>query len=156
MNNLREAIRQGFLFLVNEYDFRLVETTEDTFFYKLVFKNKTTGVVVLYENRDQVIEVLLYRLRNGEIIKNITRALRSNEKMNAFNLNFIVQFKNPSDIPLPIHEYPDNSDMFKDGYSKYVNLYVRNLKKYADEILRGDFSSFIELEEQFRDMHSKR
>ncbi|MCP4142556.1 MAG: hypothetical protein GY755_20140 [Chloroflexi bacterium] len=155
MSDLHEDILEGFSRLAEQYGLDLIETTSDALFYELVFKNSTTGMIVMFEARDQFIFVSLYKLINGKIIGNTTRALQTNEKINGFNLNFIVHIENPSDKPLPMHKYPAERGLFKDGYAEYVGFFTKNLEKYADDILRGDFSRFPKIEKEFRALWEK-
>lgn len=150
---LRKIILDEFKFLIDDFGCELVEQTDDTLFYQLVYKNSTTGVVITYEAREQYINIELYRLINGQIVKNLMHALRSNEMINVFSLDYILKKKalGNKDQILPIHEYGEDAGFFSlGGFSEYVELFTTNLKKYASHILTGDFSDFKNLDAEFR------
>ena len=147
MSGLHDDIKNGFLGLAKKYDLQITQTVEDPHFDKFVFSNQTTGIVVYYESRDQFIEIMLYKLIDGEIVGNTPQALKTKEEINGFNLNFIVHLTAPEDIPPHLYEYRYSGE---DRYIQYAELSAQNLQKHTDDILSGDFSRFPELEKQFR------
>ena len=155
-SGLRKIIFDTFQFLITEFDYELIEQTSEVMFYKLVFKNSTTGVVVMYESREQYIDIDLYKLIDGQIVKNVTHALISKEKIKGFRLDSIMKARNIRKQILPIHKYGEDSEFHGDnGLSKWVALFAENLRSYAADILNGDFSSFEELDAQFRENYYK-
>lgn len=151
--NLRKIMLNKFQFLIDEYDCKLIEQVDDSLFYQLTYKNSTTGVIVTYDAREQYIDIDLYRLVNGQIIKNLMHALKGNETINGFSLDYIVKKKTLRDTTqiLSIHEYGKDADFTSpEGFSKYLDLFTTNLKKYAGHILKGDFTDFKHLDVEFR------
>lgn len=153
---VRKTIFEAFQFLTKEFDYKFEKQVSEPLIYEIVYKSSSTGVVVTYENKEQYIKIDLYKLIDGKIVKNLMHELRSGEPINGFSLEYIIKTKMPKDQILPVHEYGDDSEFYKgNGFSKYVDLFVVNLKKYATDILKGDFSSFENLDAQFRDDYYK-
>lgn len=148
-NKLVEKFKIGLYFLVDEFkfDFGIEEDTE--WGCRLVGKNKTTGIHVIYELREAFVNVVLFQLENNQIKDNINKAIRSNEKMLGFSLEHIISFKNPNESINLV--YPSKIDL---SLNTDLDTFLFDLKlkiiKYSSEILLGDFSLFDQLEVEVR------
>lgn len=152
----KKLMLEAFHYLIDEYGCVLTKQMIGSLTYKFTYQNTTTGVVITYDVQEQYIDADLYRLSNGKITPNLTRALFTGEKSNGFSLGYIVKTRNPHEMLLPLYTYEPNS-IFRSagGFSKYVETCANQLKQYGDQILRGDFSSFQELEKSFREDYAR-
>ena len=140
--------KEVFNFLIIDYNFSVQSSKKDNFGYKLIMVNSTTGVEVKYEFREADIHIVLYRLTSGRIVNNINEALITNEPMEGFGLGWIINFKNSDAQIKPAYEYSIASSYYdkSSGLKNYAKFVAGRLKEFADDILRGDFSIFSDLD----------
>jgi hypothetical protein len=136
----KDFINDKFSFLKYEYGFELISCVDDPSFYKLVFKNATTGVAITYEYRDANISIYLYRLINGQIVEDKT-PLSKDTQLNSIELSYIVQYRDVERITKPL--YDSAAISFEDMISSSVN----NLNNLAGDVLNGQFEVFSEINE---------
>lgn len=132
---IANKLRENFEFLKDEYGFKTVSDVIDKDFCTIKMQNDTTGVSLNYETREDDVIVYLYRLIEGKMIEDKI-PVSENIKLNSIELRFIIQFKKD-----------DNSiSTFQSQNSKSIDELIQNivsdLKKYADDILKGDFDVF--------------
>jgi hypothetical protein len=142
INNCKEI----FKFLINEYEFKLAGTHIENLYLEVVFKNKTTAIAIRLEERDGGITVELIKLINGDIPSG-SIFIFSDTKLNLFDLEILLAIRDASQKI----EHPNLDDLvFKPGWEKVMRRvlkqFARAVKQYADDVLRGDFSVFPELE----------
>ncbi len=114
LTDLGAMLLKTFQFLIDDFDCQLTNQVDEALNSQFEYKNSTTGIVISYEKREQYIRIDLYRLVDGQIVKNITRALKSNEPLNGFSLDYLMKIKDPTkrDIVLPIHKYGEDSEFY--------------------------------------------
>jgi hypothetical protein len=111
---------------------------------ELVYANRTTGVVVEWEPRDLYVFVMLCRLVGGQYRRNI-RNIGPDTELNCFELNDLVQVREPSDVirgPGWGLDWPSPPG----GLKGIIAGQARNLRRYSRPIIDGDFSVFPELD----------
>jgi len=144
---------EAFDFLFTEYSFKNISSKLESWGYKLIAANSTTGIEIKCEFREAFIVVVVYRLIDGKIINNIDRAVRSNEPMAGFGLEWIIKLKNPELQIKSAYDYEIN-------LNDYALMVAGRLKEYASDILNGDFSMFGTLDamvkESYKDYYKKR
>jgi hypothetical protein len=124
---------------LSTYGFELAGNTRDNYGSEVTYKNRTTGVKVSYEVRENEIFVYLIRLINGEIP----------EYLDApscwFYLDNLVKLRSPA-TNVPRKKGSDWLTL--DDIDRILSAYADLLRKYGEDVLRGDFSVFSELERQ--------
>lgn len=137
--NYKFLLSQKFAYLKTEYDFEPVSNIDDSEFYKVVLKNSTTGIAIIYEYRDANIFIYLYRLVDGQIVED-KLPLVENEPLNSIELSYIVQYKDAEKLTKPLY---DSSTM---NFEDLVADLSKNLRMFADDVLKGDFSIFSKVD----------
>ena len=125
----------AFDFLKNEFGFQILTSCKEDWGYHLIAKNSTTGVEVIYEFREALVQVIIYKLANGKIMKNMTRAIKSGEPISGFSLEWILALRNPEAQIKPAYKYGINSEFYEQniGLKNYIDLVVSRLKEYASD-----------------------
>ena len=118
------------------YGFELTSIEEDRYGTEITYKNETTGIRVSYEIRENDIFLYLIRLVKGEIPAYIDAPSRW------FYLDNLVKLRSPS-TTLPQKEPEDW--LTPDDIDEILTAYANALKEYGEDVLRGDFSVFVEL-----------
>lgn len=145
---LEQVFEKAFEFLKNEYDFNTLLSKREDWGYYFTAVNSTTGIEIKYEFKEAFIQIVIYRLIDGEIIKNITNAIKNNELITGFSLEWILALKNPEAQIKPAYEYGIESEFYEKeiGLKNYALIVAERLKEYASDILKGDFSVFSTLD----------
>ena len=145
---LEHIFEETFDFLKNEYGFNTVLSKREDWRYYFTAINSTTGVEIKYEFKETVIQIVIYRLIDGKIVKNITNAIKNNEPITGFSLEWILALKNPEAQIKPAYEHGIKSAFYEkeNGLKNYASIVAERLKEYASDILKGDFSVFNTLD----------
>lgn len=154
-NSYSDLFKNAFLFLIEDYQFSIIDQSDEEWGHKMVLKNSSTGIEVTYEIREAYVNIMLYRLIDGEILENTSRAIRNNDSINGFNLDYFVKVRNPNDLIRPAYEYGEYSEFYEGnhGLSKYVSKFADNLKNHAEDILIGDFKVFTQLDKVVKESY---
>lgn len=155
---LVEKFKNKLYFLVDEFKFDFDKEENTEWGCRLVGKNKTTGIHIVYEYKEAYVKVLFFQLENNQIIDNINKAIRSNEKILGFSLEHIISFKNPSESINIM--YPSKYDTsINNDLDIFLNDLEHKIINYSSEILLGDFSLFdqleIEIRKKYKDYYSR-
>lgn len=144
-NKLRYLFIQSFDFLWEDYKFAIISDKIEKWGYILEAKNTVTGIKFIYEYKEAFVNVIIYRLVDGELIENTTHAIINDEKINGFSLNRIISVINPSDLQKVYHpkkkEVDENNDL-----EIYLEQIAVQIRKYLPEILKGNFNLFCKLD----------
>lgn len=148
---LKKLLSEEFAFLITDYACRVTETNSHSLGYSVTYCNATTATKIQFEPREGYLYILLYRLVNGELEENPI-VIEVDTPLNGFCLDDIVRLRSPKDAMLSINSYGPNSPFSSKthGFDRYVRRFAGNLKKYASEVLRGDFSIFPQVEKVVR------
>ena len=150
---LDNIFKEAFAFLFSDHGCSIISSKKESWGYKLVAANSTTGIEIIYEFREAYIVVVVFRLIDGKIVNNIDRAVKSNEPMAGFGLEWIVNLKNPELKIKSAYDYEIN-------IIDYASMVADRLKEYASDILNGDFSMFSTLDtmvkESYKDYYKKK
>lgn len=131
-----------FKFLFEEYGFKKVKEIVDNWYYKLYLKNNTTGIIITFEKRDFYVFVQLCRLYNGEI-QNDPVIIRAKTCINNFDYENLLLLRSPESI-YPSHK---SETVFDDSLIKIIiKHHAEKIKKYATDVLDGNFQIFKEIE----------
>ncbi len=145
---LEQVFEQTFDFLKNEYGFNTILSEREDWGYYFTAINSTTGIEIQYEFKEAFIQIVIYRLIDGKIVKNITNAIKNNEPITGFSLEWILALKNAEAQIKPAYEYGIESKYYEkeNGLKNYASIVAERLKEYASDILKGDFSVFSTLD----------
>lgn len=140
--------KEQFKFLQLEYGFKLLNCEKEDWGYELIYQNITTGVKITYEFSEAYIFIMLYQLVDGNIKEN-PRNIENDTKLLGFGLDDLINLRSPQDLIKPAYEYGEASIYYNkhDGLLLYVSAFADNLKKYAKDILSGDFAVFPQLDQ---------
>ena len=136
----KETIK-SFDFLTKKFNFRIKSQKSDNQIYRVIYQNETTAVKVFFEEREQWIFVDLYRLINGKIKENPIIICNDGE-LNEFDLQNILIIRDFAKRRIFRNLYSNKKKNFK----KILQLLSKALKENAQDVLKGDFSIFPELE----------
>jgi hypothetical protein len=148
-DTLKKLFEELFSFLTDDFNFKIIKSRDEDWGYSYLAVNDTTGIEINYEFTQAYVNIMVYKLIDGEIIKNTVQAIKNEDLINGFSLDLIVEVRNPKDLIKPAYQYGMESDFYKPkvGLKNYISLFAENLKKYAFDILNGDFSIFTQLDE---------
>lgn len=138
--------KEEFKFLETEFNCKVVNINQTKSRELLIYMNETTAVQISLELRDGGIFVEIMKLDEGKIPPKAI-FVNSNTKLNRFDFEDLLAIRNPS---LSI-ERPDLDKLiFEPGWEKTMTRVVRQfaseLRKYAFDVLRGDFHIFAHME----------
>ena len=147
-DELEQVFEETFDFLKNEYGFNTLLSKREDWGYYFTAINLTTGIEIKYEFKEAFIQIVIYKLIDGKIVKNITKAIKNNETITGFSLEWILALKNPEAQIKPAYEYGIESKFYEkeNGLKNYASIFAERLKEYASDILKGDFSVFSTLD----------
>jgi len=145
--NFDQIAKEQFGFLITDCEFKLVGCREEEWGYNLIYLNSTTGVKIIYEFREAYIFIMLYKLVDGKLIEN-PRNISDDTVLYGYGLDDIVNLKNSKDSMKPTYEYGDESEYYdkENGMTLYVSKFADNLRKYANEVLNGNFEIFMKVD----------
>jgi hypothetical protein len=160
--SLEKIFEEAFSFLNSEYAFNTASSKKEDWGYYFTAVNPTTGIEIKYEFKEAYVQVIVYRLIDGKIVRNITKAIKNNEPISGFSLEWIIALKNPEAQIKPAFDYGIESKFYdnNNGFKNYVEFVAKRLREYAAELLQGDFTSFSKLDEmvkkQYKDYYGNR
>jgi len=135
---------KSFHFLSDEFGFKHVKTETDIYSCVITYKNKTTAIEISLEQYNMPgVWVLIYRLIDGEIPE-YAAVTRPETVINSFYLPDIVSLRSSSSIS--DKEIKDILHPKRKELEVVLEKYAKSLKKYAPDILQGDFKIFPQLE----------
>lgn len=136
----KKVCTELFQFLEKEY-YCNVTIQEDYLGVFVTYQNKTTAVRVSYENREDGVFVLFSKLIDGKIPQ-YPVFLKTETRIHSFYLDDIVSYQSPVEgNNQKLHKENKKNELFNKLY--YYSILT---KKYANNILLGDFNIFPKLE----------
>lgn len=130
MNDMIAMILDTFSFLINEFEFRLLQSISNNYGIRIYYKNTTTGVEVNWEVREQRIFIMIIRLIDGEIPE-YPIFFTSDSESYYYDLGDVMKVKNGS-----FFDYGNLNN--NDIESVLVNS-AEYLKQYSQDLLNGNF-----------------
>ncbi len=142
-----KKVKSLFGFLERDYFFKFHESIINTLAITVIYKNNTTAVSITLDQRVGGILVDLIRLIDNKITELPTEIMKETE-LNEFDFEDLLSIRN-SKIRI---EKPTLDDLvFLPGWEKVISRilhqYARNLKEYSEDVLKGNFDIFKELDE---------
>jgi len=132
--NFEKICKKEFFFLVEEYDFKLKNIKTENFEYNIIYKSERVGITVKLERRENCVFILLHRLLNGKI-PDYPIFIKRDTGINTFYFDDLLSLR-----------YPDFHINKPDNLEKKLKKSAYLLSKYADDVLKGDFTIFSDLE----------
>jgi len=121
----------------------MTKVEKDIYGCYITYNNDIVAVEVSYEIKDGGLFVMLCRMVDGGLPPQEV-FVRSKTVLNRFDLEDIVSLKEPS-IDLE-QDFADPHKPTTKELETNLRVYAEALKTYAKDILRGDFSTFADLE----------
>ena len=138
IQTIANTLKKTFSFL-QEYGFQPVSSVIDKDFCIIKMQNNTTGIALHYERRESNVFVYLYRLIDGKMVEDKI-PVSSDLPLNSIELQFIIQLREGENYVCKIQSQSSKS------LDELIQAIAVDLKKYADDILKGDFGLFGELD----------
>src|SRR3989338_2997121 len=133
-----DACKRTFKFLEAKYGCSVIEATTDPAESHITYANDTTAVDIRYELKDNVIFVYLIRLRDGKLPADLFQ-IRSGKLIDRHEIGSLIELRCPSlRLAQSSFRYPFSKKDFEIILFRYADV----LKKYATDILGGNFSVF--------------
>jgi hypothetical protein len=130
-----EKARQEFQFLIDDFGFRK-RRTEKGMSTSVSFTNKTTGVKVVFDWRDQYIQVDLYRLVSGEMRMDPMIVLPEGSGTR-FSLDQVLAVRG---VKAQLRSTQIGTPVKTGDIDSTLRRCARALREHAADIMRGDFS----------------
>lgn len=152
--------------VIRKFNFMVSNQIDEDWGYKLFLQNNTTGIEIYYEFRDMMVFLKLYQLINGEI--QIQKGeIRYDTILSGFDINDLLEIRSPSSkVPsqetvdgldkivkkiaagkkVKLDEYPQEIQDGDLSIDNILSKHAESLEKYANDILAGDFSLFVDLD----------
>ena len=141
MNVFVECCHEAFQSLIREFDFKAVETRRDQFGTDVTFQNATTAINLGFEPRERHVFVMLYRLIDGNLPRYKSLMESDNDFENRFDLDDLINLRAPSlNVEKSFGGSPTRSDL-----EQILTQYATVLRRYASDVLDGDFQVFAQL-----------
>lgn len=148
-------IKRSFKFLETDYDCSIDKIENESWGLNVFYKNLTTAVRVFLDDSGIGMGVELIRLVNNAI-PDRPSYYRKNTKIHFYALGNILDIRVPY---LYIDEPTLDELLFNPGCEKVMSSVIKQhakaLKMYAQDILKGDFSIFDELERTYDERMKK-
>jgi hypothetical protein len=141
---IQEILTKSFQFLIDDYNLFLVVNKKRDWGFKLVYKGTKVAISIIFEFRDAYVNIILHRLVNNEI-QNDMYPSKPDIALNNIGLDYIVKFKNPSELTKPLYDTLSDYYGKDNAFEIMVSRLSANLRKYASEVLKGNFDAFDEV-----------
>lgn len=138
-NNIRQLCHKHFGYLKNDYGFESLSSTKKN---ELQFKSDSVGVRLEFDPREFYLFVTICKLDGNEFPPR-PREIVPTTIISCFDLDDIVTLRSTKSL-IPNHESISIGESI--SIEKVIQMQAQNLQKFADDILRADFSIFIELD----------
>ncbi len=141
--DLKKFVFEEFGFVEKEFGLARLYSKQIEGGFEFAYRNATTAVCLTYEFREAYLFVMLYRLVNGEFVKNPTR-VALDTPLNGYALDDIVSLHNPDALVKPAYQYGERAEFYtnKEGLRLYFRLFAENLRKYGARVMMGNFEDF--------------
>jgi hypothetical protein len=142
-NAFFELCKKEFEYLFNEYNFKVFKKEKESWGYKIYLNNSTTGIPKFNLKRNVYFVFLqICKLIDGEFAEH-EGEIRPESKLNNFYYEDLLSIRSPeSKFP----RYTNDTKLNDELINKLVKHHADKLKKYAVDILKGDFAIFAELD----------
>jgi hypothetical protein len=133
---------KAFRLLILEYGCGRPRIRRTSYSVDITYKNATTGIKVSLEPRENLVIVYLIRLADGEIPSYL------DSPSSWHYLDTIIALRAPTDA---VKQKLPDEQLTASDVERILTEYADALRKYGDDVLRGDFSVFGELDRRLHD-----
>lgn len=141
-NTFIKLCKEIFKFLEEDFDFEIKSIEQDIYGSYITYKNTTTAIRISFEPREGGMFILLSRLIEDKTPP-YPVSIISLTDIYSFYLDDLLSIRAPSQkIVQEIEKL-----LFYDELENVMRQYAEVLKKYAGDILKGDFQVFGQLAE---------
>lgn len=135
--SISSTIKGEFRFLEQDFDFQVVEIENGGWGGRVVYKNGTTGIRIVFEHRSCFLFVFIFPLVDGEMIDNV-QPITDVSPITCFDLQ---DYLDTETRMKPTYDYPEGSpfDDEQQGLARYFREFAVRLRKYGLPLLIGDF-----------------
>jgi len=132
--------KEKFAFLVEEFDFSLVDEAAEPWGGEIVYRSGLVGIRVTYEAPSAFVFVRIYRLVEGEMRENPSDA----RSVDDVTYIYMQDALSEAFRMRPAYEYGEDSAYYdeENGLETFVSEFASRLKRHCRGLLEGDFSSF--------------
>lgn len=143
---LNALVRDVFAFLENDYGFHIAKKRADVS-DGILYLNDTTGVKIIFSNREAYLFIYLYKLVDGELVENPSNIYQAS-LLHGYGLDDIIVLRDSYRLIKPTYMYSKDSRFFNkdNGLRLYLQEFANNLRNCADDVLRGNFEIFPKVE----------
>lgn len=135
--DILDTILRKFSYLEHEYGFKIVKKKRNNDF-EILYTNETTGVLIIFDRRENQIFVMVYQLENGVFRENPI-FINHDTKIYGYDLEDILSSR--------ISRYSGTKRSVDfNGVLDELDNYAKMLKFYASDLLLGDFQLFPKVE----------
>jgi len=149
-------LKQGFAFLRVDYGLKYRRTPSDKWDRRWVpsvsFADEKVGVLVEYDARDEYLDVCIFDLKGGAFPMRAGRI----DSAQGYTLNAAAYLAGPDHTVGSWRDEIAKASGVELDFAEYVSLVARQLTKFADDLLKGDFSRADEIrraKDQMRARH---
>lgn len=134
------TLKRDFSFLEKEYGLKYRKVPADRWDQKWTpsasFLNDSTGVLITYDARDQFLTARIYPLLHGQFPMRNGRI----DLSKGYPLNSIIFLNDPERRVGDWRSENSRSSKGDLNQSEYISLVAQQLRLFADDLLKGDFS----------------
>jgi hypothetical protein len=138
--DFERVCRERLRFLVGEFGFNLIKTEKEPSGVFITFQGPTTALRISLEPREGGIFILLTRLVRGKIPP-YPIFVEPETPLNSFHLDDLIQLKAPGFL----FSFRRQKVSSRSELNAALEEIADALRKYADEVLKGNFEVFGEL-----------
>ena len=141
LTNFERICLQRFRFLEEELGFVVKKKERESYGVFITYKNPTTAIRISFEPREGGIFILISRLVEGKIPE-YPIFIQPDTVLHSFYLDDVIRTK----VPNFQFDFKGNKLSSSDQFERALNEVADALKKYASDVLQGDFESFEDAE----------
>jgi len=141
-NQAKQLCLKYFAFLEKIYNFSLITKMTEPNAATIYYKSDAVGIILKIDPLEFYLFVTLCRLVDGSFPSK-TGEITPSTVINCFDLDDIVVLRSINSL---IPEYTTNNKNLSISLEEIIIRQAKNLRNYADDILRADFSIFTELD----------
>lgn len=137
-----------FDFLQIAFGFRLLTFEQWDHGHEVIYQSDVTGVLIQYSSRHRYLQIMLYRLVQGRLIRN-PPIPKPGSEVYGYLLNDLIELTDPLEKIRPMNgEDYSNQPITEECLTAYLCACARKLIFHGCEILTGDFRLIDQLEHE--------
>lgn len=134
----------NFKFLIRDYQFKNLKPKIDSQGINVIYKSKLSGVTIRLEPRENLVFVMLHRLKNNRIPP-YPVFIKKETTLDTFYLDNLIDIRNASGRNVEIINRSRKNRNGDINLTETLKAYANVLKDVAKDVLNGDHAVFEEL-----------